>query len=57
MIPAVDSHAILQAMRRFDQELRDSRDWAAWEQKQAHKYAIEHGGRRYPVKQIVSLVS
>jgi len=44
-------------MGRFDRDLRATPDWADWEQNRAHRYAIEHDGRRYPVKQIVSLAT
>src|SRR4051812_2002817 len=54
MIPNTTREAVLEAMERFDRELRDSPEWSSWEQKESHKYAIEQGGRRYPVKKIVS---
>jgi hypothetical protein len=41
-------------MERFDSELRDTADWADWEENRADRYAIEHDERRYPVKQIIS---
>src|SRR6516164_1834139 len=44
-------------MARFDQELRDAPDWSGWEKNKAHLYAIEHQGKHYPVKQIVSLAT
>jgi 5-methylcytosine-specific restriction protein A len=56
-IPLVSAEALRAAMTRFDRELRDTPDWAAWEQNRAHRYAIEHDGRRYPVKQIVSIAT
>jgi hypothetical protein len=48
---------MLEAMERFDRELRDSPEWTNWEQKESHKYAIEQNGRRYPVKKIVSIAT
>jgi hypothetical protein len=47
-IPPVTSSALLNAMARFDQELRHALEWADWEQNKAHLYAIEHDGSRYP---------
>jgi predicted HNH restriction endonuclease len=44
-------------MGRFDRELRDTSDWAEWEQNRAHRYAIRQEGRRYPVKQIISMAT
>src|SRR3981189_1906303 len=56
-IPDAPSAALLNAMARFDQDLRSAPEWAGWEQNKAHLYAIEHEGGRYPVKQIVSMAS
>jgi hypothetical protein len=44
-------------MGRFDQEFRNRPELAGWEQNRTHRYAIEHNGRRYPVKQVVSLAT
>jgi len=44
-------------MNRFDREQRGLESWSHWEMNQAHKYAIEWEGRRYPVKQIISLAT
>jgi hypothetical protein len=44
-------------MGRFDQDQRGRSDWTGWEKNRAHRYAIEHDGRRYPVKQIVSMAT
>ncbi len=56
-LPEVSHHVLLDALRRFDEELRPTPDWLEWEQGTRHKYAIEHDGRLYPVKQIVSLAT
>src|SRR5689334_17003947 len=56
-IPPVTPAALLDAMIRFDKELRGTQEWAGWEQNKAHRYAIEQDGKRYPVKQIVSMAS
>lgn len=55
MIPLVSADKIVEAMQQFDTQLRNTQEWANWEQNQVHKYAIEHHGIRYPVKQVVSL--
>ncbi len=57
MIPDVSRSAVLAAMQRFDRELRGTREWAGWEENQAPKYAIEEGGYRYPVKQVISMAT
>src|SRR5690349_16229337 len=56
-IPDVPAVALQNAMGQFDRELRDTPDWADWEQNRAHLYAIEHDGRHYPVKQMVSMAT
>jgi 5-methylcytosine-specific restriction protein A len=56
-IPSITSAALLEAMTRFDEELRDSPEWAGWQHNKAHLFAIEHDGNRYPVKQIVSMAT
>jgi 5-methylcytosine-specific restriction protein A len=56
-IPQVATEALRDAMARFDRDFRDATEWADWEQNRAHLYAIEHDGRRYPVKQIVSMAT
>jgi hypothetical protein len=56
-IPPVPRSALLDAMERFDRELRQAPEWAGWEQNKAHLYAIEHDGNRYPVKQVVSMAA
>jgi len=57
MIPETTRNSVLQATERFDKELRDSQEWRDWERQESHKYAIEHEGRRYPVKKIVSIAT
>jgi predicted HNH restriction endonuclease len=56
-ITHVSADALLDAIGRFDRELRDTPDWSGWQQNRAHRYAIEHDRRRYPVKQIVSIAT
>jgi 5-methylcytosine-specific restriction protein A len=56
-IPNVPAEAVRDAMGRFDRELRYTSDWTDWEENRAHRYAIEHNGQRYPVKQIISIAA
>lgn len=57
MLPETTRESVVNALRRFDEEFRGASEWANWEQYESHKYAIEYEGRRYPVKQIVSLAT
>lgn len=57
MIPEVDRVELESALDHFDQDFRSNDDWRNWEDNQAHKYAIEWNGRRYPVKKVVSLAT
>ncbi|MCP3468276.1 hypothetical protein [Bradyrhizobium sp. CCGUVB23] len=56
-IPSVSAEEIAKTLDRFDKELRASPQWADWESNQAHRYAIERDGSRYPVKQIISMAT
>jgi hypothetical protein len=53
----VNSAAISAALERFDREFSDASEWTDWESNKAFKYAIEHGGKRYPVKEIIALAT
>ena len=57
MIPDVPRDTLLEALETFDREYRGSGEWANWEDNEAHKYAIQHEGQRYPVKFIVSIAT
>jgi 5-methylcytosine-specific restriction enzyme A len=57
MQPSLTRASVLKALRQFDSTLRGTPEWAQWEQNKAHKYAIVHQGRKYPVKKIASLAS
>ncbi|MEO8120125.1 MAG: HNH endonuclease [Rhodoferax sp.] len=54
-LPVVDPKKLQAAMVEFDNDFRDSPEWAGWEANQAQLYAIVHEGRRYPPKKIISL--
>ena len=56
-IPPVPAETLLDAMQRFDGDLRHTANWVNWEQDRRHRYAIEHQGRRYPVKQVISMAT
>ena len=49
VIRSVPRDNLLQAMDEFDKQLHATEQWSDWEQSGTHKYAIAHGGRRYPV--------
>jgi hypothetical protein len=58
LIPETTRDELIAAMARFDREYRDAPEWEHWESRlQAHKYAIEHEGGRYPVKFTISLAT
>ncbi len=57
MIPDVKKSEILVALQLFDVELRNTAEWIGWEDKGTQKYAIEHEGRRYSPKKIISMAT
>jgi 5-methylcytosine-specific restriction protein A len=57
MQPRLTRSSVLGALRKFDRSLRGAVEWERWEENKAHKYAILHGGRKYPVKRIAALAS
>lgn len=57
MLPTPDAETIRAALSRFDADLRSTATWLNWEAKGNHRFAIETNGRRYPVKQILSMAS
>lgn len=57
MLPRFSRPAVLAAICQFDTELRATEAWAGWENNRSHRWAIEHEGQRYPVKQIAALAS
>ena len=48
---------VLNAMRLFDEELRDTPDWLDWEEKKNHKFAFRESDRLYPMKEIISMAT
>ena len=57
MIPDSDTQSVLEAIDRFDREFREKPEWQNWESQGNQKYAIEHAGKRYPPKKIISLAT
>jgi hypothetical protein len=57
MIPETTKDSLLDAIRRFDEDLRETEEWRNWEQQESHKYAIENDRRCYPVKKIVAMAT
>ena len=57
MLPQPTAPQIQTAMQYFDAQLRSTSEWQGWESHRAHHYAIEANGKRYPVKQVVSLAT
>jgi 5-methylcytosine-specific restriction protein B len=56
-IPECSREDLIRAMRKFDSDLRNTSDWARWEDNNSYKFAILFEGRRYPVKQIVHMAT
>ncbi|MDX1746718.1 MAG: hypothetical protein R3324_12330, partial [Halobacteriales archaeon] len=54
MIPDVDRDQVLSAIEEFDAHERDDDSWL---KNKAYRYALVHDGRRYPVKQVISLAT
>ncbi len=56
-IPKVTLKQIINALKTFDSDYRNSIDWIGWETRKTQKYVIRHDGRRYPPKMIISLAT
>ena len=56
-IPQVDREIILNALTEFDNSLRQSHEWLNWEKSKAQSWALEHDGRLYPPKKIISMAT
>src|ERR1039458_4049343 len=46
MIPETTKDSLLDAIRRFDEDLRDAPEWEDWERQESHKYAIDRKSTR-----------
>jgi serine/threonine protein kinase len=56
-IPEITPKRIEQALATFDRDHRDKRRWHNFTSNPKHRYAVEHNGRLYPVKKILSLAT
>jgi hypothetical protein len=56
-IPPADRPAILEALARFDSQLRGHRNWVGWENRLSYKWALAHRGKQYPPKIIIELAT
>jgi 5-methylcytosine-specific restriction enzyme A len=57
VIEPVGRSVIEMALKKFDEELRNSVEWLGWELSKAQHHAIEFEGRLYPLKKIISLAT
>jgi hypothetical protein len=53
-IPLVSRDTIIDALRRFDREQRESDEWRNWQSNANYEYAIRFEERLYPIKEIIS---
>ncbi len=56
-IPEAGRAELLEALARFDSELRGGPQWDGWEERENHKFAIRAEGKLYPVKEVISLAT
>lgn len=57
MLPSLSRQMILSAIDRFDAEVRDTPEGQSWTANRAQKFALDHEGRLYPPKRIISLAT
>lgn len=48
---------LVDAIRRFDSQLRARQEWGGWENSAAQRFALVHDGLRYPPKKIISMAT
>jgi len=48
---------VQKAMQRFDLEMRDTPEWRQWEGDKNHKFVFVSNGRRYPMKEVISMAT
>lgn len=56
-VPQVDRQAILDAIAQFDDDHRGSESFLNWENNRAQLWAVEHEGKLYPPKKILSIAT
>lgn len=57
MLPDISRETFLKALARYDTDFRDDPAQQGWETHGNQKFAIEHEGKLYPVKKVVSLAT
>ena len=55
MIPDVDCDKILYALDQFDKNYRNTTDWAGWDKRLNHEYAIKHNDLLDPAEKVICL--
>ncbi len=50
----VKTDDILKAILEFDAQYPNTNSYGAWLEKDTYKYAVQHGGKLYPCKYILS---
>lgn len=53
-VPQVTVQQVEAAMAVFDAKHRDTKEWAGWDKKANHRYAVRHNGQLYPVKWLIA---
>lgn len=56
-LPDVERAVLVDAVRRFDSDLRARQEWSGWEHSAAQRFALVHDGLRYPPKKIISMAT
>lgn len=56
-LPDVERAVLVDAIRRFDSDLRARQEWSGWEHSAAQRFALVHDGLRYPPKKIISMAT
>ncbi len=57
MIPVSSNEDLMGALRRFDEELRTTKEWSNWEQSDEHNFGIDFSARRYPLSLTISFAT
>jgi len=57
VIPSVSKGIIVEALKTFDRQFRNTPEFAGWENKGTQRYAIAYNGKLYPPKMIISLAA
>lgn len=57
ILPDVERAVLVDALWRFDTELRALQEWGGWEASAAQKFVLIHNELRYPPKKIISMAT